>query len=192
MTIDEVDWRIGPLEHAVVGIDAGLAAIYGELHACKDVKLLLGGYDGLHACEDAEPLLGLGFVAFQTYALGTVEDLIRIRATRGKPKITKKSDFKHYCYSCDPIIVKGNVTRIQLIIAIADYFKHHDEWSTWPTSKDDRGFEDAQILACVSITQRTEFPCIEAANMLCGTSWKMIVLHQIVREWRAHLINELG
>jgi hypothetical protein len=31
-----------------------------------------------------------------------------------------------------------------------------------------------------------------AMNLLCGTGWKMIVLHQIVREWRAHLINELG
>ena len=31
-----------------------------------------------------------------------------------------------------------------------------------------------------------------ATNLLCGTGWKMIVLHQIVREWRAYLINESG
>jgi hypothetical protein len=185
MTIDEVDWRIGPLEHVVVGIDAGLAAIEAQIADSE-------WYDGLHACEDTEPLLGLGFVAFQTYALGTVEDLIRIRASRGKSKVTKKGGFKHDCYSCDPIAVKGGVTRIQLISAIANYFKHHDEWSTWPASEDDRGFEDAQVLARVGIRQKTEFPCIEAANLLCGTSWNMIVLHQIVQEWRAHLISKLG
>ncbi len=99
MNIDEVDWRIGPLAHVIVGIDAGLAAIEAQIGD-------LEWYDGLHACEDAEPLLGLGFVAFQTYALGTIADLIRIRAGRGKPKITKKRDFKHHCYSCDLIPVK--------------------------------------------------------------------------------------
>jgi hypothetical protein len=30
------------------------------------------------------------------------------------------------------------VTRIQLVHAVANYFKHHDEWPQWPTNK--RGF----------------------------------------------------
>jgi hypothetical protein len=179
MIIDEVDWRIGPLERVVVGIDAGLDAIKAQIGNPE-------WYDGLHAYEDAEPLLGLGFVAFQTYALGTVQDLNRIRASRDKPK-THKLD----CYSCDPIALNGGVTRIRLVNAVANYFKHRDQWSRWPISGDD-GFEDAQILARVGITQKTDFPCIEATNLLCGTSWKMIVLHQIVREWRAHLISKLG
>jgi hypothetical protein len=123
-----------------------------------------------------------------------VEDLNRILG-RGKPKITDKEAkkvFKLDCYSCDPVILKESVTRIQLISAIANYFKHHDEWPQWPTSKKDQGFHDTQTLARVGITQETEHPCVEATNLLCGTGWKMIVLHQIVREWRAHLINELG
>jgi hypothetical protein len=84
------------------------------------------------------------------------------------------------------------VTRIQLVHAVANYFKHHDEWPRWPTNKGDSGFHDAEILARVGITQKTTHPCIAATNLLCGTGWKMIVLHQIVRQWRAHLINELG
>ena len=42
-------------------------------------------------------------------------------------------------------------------------------------------------------TRNTHFASVETTmTLLCGTGWKMIVLHQIVREWRAHLINELG
>jgi hypothetical protein len=176
----EVDWRIDPLKHVVVGIDAGLAAIEAQIGDPE-------WYDGVHACDDAEPLLGLGFVAFQTYAVGAVADLNRIRASRRKPKKNKLD-----CYSCDPVTLRGGVTRIQLVHAVANYFKHHDEWPRWPTNKGDSGFPDAEILARVGITQETTHPCIAATNLLCGTGWKMIVLHQIVREWRAHLISKLG
>jgi hypothetical protein len=68
----EVDWRIHSLEHVVVGIDVGLA----------DIEARIGDpewYDGVHACGNAEPLLGLGFVAFQTYAVRARADLNRIR-----------------------------------------------------------------------------------------------------------------
>jgi hypothetical protein len=176
----EVDWRIDPLEHVVEGIDAGLAAIGAQIRGPE-------WYDGAHACDDAEPLLGLGFVAFQTYAVGAVADLNRIRADRGKPK-KKKPD----CFSCDLVTLRAGVTRIQLVHAVANYFKHHDEWPRWPTNKGHPGFPDAEILARVGITQETTHPCIAATNLLCGTDWKMIVLHRIVREWRAHLINKLG
>lgn len=114
-------------------------------------------------------------------------DLNRIRANRGKPEKNKLD-----CFSRDPVTLRGGVTRIQLVHAVANYFKHHDEWPRWPTNKGDSGFHDAEILARVGITQTITHPCIAAMNLLCGTGWKMIVLHQIVREWRAHLINELG
>jgi hypothetical protein len=179
MNIHEVDWRIRPLKHVVGGINAALAGIEAQIGDPE-------WYDGLHACDDAEPLLGLGFVAFQTYALGTVQDLNRILTRHWK---REKDKHKYYC--CDPIVLKGGVTRMQLINAVANYFKHHDEWSRWPTLKD-RGFNDAQVLARVGITEKTEHPCIEATNLLCCTSWNMIVVHQIVLEWRAHLINELA
>jgi hypothetical protein len=180
MNLGEVDFGTGVLEHVVVGIDAGLASIEAQIGDPE-------WYDGVHACDDAEPLLGLGFVAFQTYAVRAVADLNRIRARHRKPKKNKLD-----CYSCDPVTLRGRVTRIQLVHAVANYFKHHDEWSRWPTRDKDQGFHDTQILASVGITQKTEHPCIEATNLLCGTGWKMIVIHQIVQEWRAHLINKLG
>lgn len=171
----EIDGRIGPLHNVIVGIDAGLAAIQKRLDTEE-------WFDGIEAREYAEPLFGLGFVAAQTYAIGTVSDLNSVRMSRGKSKEEKLN--KHKCYAHDTFI-KGDVTRIQFINASANYFKHHDEWTQWPTNY------DTEILDKVGITEKTEFPCIDAVDLLCGTSWELNVLLQILEEWRAHLFSTL-
>jgi hypothetical protein len=178
MHLREIDWRIEPLHDVIVGISAGLAAIQKRM---DDEE----GFDGISAREHAEPLFGLGFVAAQTYAIGTVSDLNSVRMSRRKPK-KEKID----CYACDTVTLKGGVKRIQLINASANYFKHHDEWARWPTGSE-RGAHDTKTLGSVGITEKTEFPCIDAVDLLCGTSWELIVLHQILKEWRAHLFSTL-
>jgi len=174
----EIDWRIKPLHDVIVGIDAGLAAIQERLDT-ED------WFDGISAREHAEPLFALGFVAAQTYAIGTVSDLNSVRMSRRKPK-KEKID----CYACDTVVLKGGVTRIQLINASANYFKHHDEWARWPAGSE-RGAHDTKTLDSVGIIEKTEFPCIDAVDLLCGTSWDLIVLHRILKEWRAHLFSTL-
>jgi hypothetical protein len=82
------------------------------------------------------------------------------------------------------------VTRIQLINACANYFKHHDEWARWPTGRD-LGANDTIALGSVGITEKTEFPCIDAVDLVCGASCELIVLHQILKEWREHLFRTL-
>lgn len=178
MHIDEIDWRIEPLQDVIAGLGAGLASIHERLDAEE-------GFDGLSVAEHVEPLLGLGFVAAQSYALGTVSDLNSVRTSRGKPKKDKLD-----CYACDTTRLMGGLTRIQLINASANYFKHHDEWVRWPTGND-RGAHDTKALASVGITEKTEFPCIDAAALLCGTRWELIVLHRILQDWRVHLFNTL-
>jgi len=178
MNLREVDWRIEPLYDVIVGIDAGLAAIQERLDTVE-------WFDD--ATYHAETLFGLGFVAAQSYALGTVSDLNTLRMGRHKPKKNKLE-----CYACDSIKVKGAVTRVELINACANYFKHHDEWERgrWPTSG--RGAHDTKTLRSVDIIEKTPCtPCIDAVDLLCGTTWKLIVLHQIVQEWRAHLFSKL-
>jgi hypothetical protein len=178
MHFREIDTRIEPLHDVIVGIDAGLAAIHERLG-------VEAGFDGISAREHAEPLFGLGFVAAQSYALGTVSDLNSVRMSRHKAKKEKLD-----CYDCDTIAVRGVVTRIRLINATANYFKHHDEWTRWPSASD-RGAYDTDVLGRVGITEQTEFPCIEVVDLLCGTSWELIVVHQMLKEWRAHLFSTL-
>jgi hypothetical protein len=81
MHIREIDWRTEPLHDITIGIDAALAA----------VKERLGGenIDGLTALCQMEPILGLGFVAFQNYALGTWTDLNAIRKRARKHPVDK-------------------------------------------------------------------------------------------------------
>ncbi|MDZ4856668.1 MAG: hypothetical protein SGJ26_17745 [Nitrospirota bacterium] len=176
MHLKEIDWRIEPLHGVIVGIDAGLASIHERIDS-ED------GFDGISARGHAETLFGLGFVAAQTYALGTVSDLNAVRMSRHELEKMKLE-----CYGCDTIRLKGGVTRIELINASANYFKHHNEWARWPTGHD-HGTHDAKTLDSVGITEATEFPCIAAVDLLCSTSWELIVLHQILQEWRAHLFS---
>lgn len=174
----EFDWRIEPLRDILSGLVAGLAAIHARIDS-ED------GFDGISARDHAEPLFGLAFVAAQTYAIGTVSDLNAVRMSRRVLEMKKLE-----CYGCDTIRMKGGVTRIELINASANYFKHHDEWARWPTG-DDRGVNDAKTLNRVGITETTESPCIAAVDLLCGTSWELIVFLQILQEWRANLFSTL-
>jgi len=173
----EIDYRIELLHDVIVGINAGLSAIQERLDTEE-------WFDGISALEHADPLFGLGFVAAQTYAIGTVSDLNNVRMSRRKPKKEKL-----YCYACDTVALKGGVTRIQLINASANYFKHHDEWAQWPTRG--KGAYDTKTLGRVGINEKTESPCIDAIELLCGTSWDLIALHKILKEWRAHLFGTL-
>ena len=117
MNIHEIDWRVEPLHDVIVGIEAGLTAIRQRLEEQDG--------DGVIALEHAEPLLGLGFVAAQTYVLGTWTDLNRIRVCKAP---VSKTD----CYATDSITVQADITRVHVINTTANYFKHHDEWSEWP------------------------------------------------------------
>jgi len=172
MNIHEIDWRVESLHDVIVGIEAGLAAIGQRLEEEDG--------DGITALEHAEPLLGLGFVAAQGYVLGTWTDLNRIRDSSAKAPVSKTD-----CYATDSITVQAGITRVHVINATANYFKHHDEWTEWPRN------ETARILAAVGITKDTEFLCIHATELLCGPAWRLIVLHQIVKEWREHVIRTL-
>jgi hypothetical protein len=168
VNISEVDWRGDSLYSVVVAIDSGLAAVRERLDEDE--------IDSLDARGLADSLLGLGFVAAQTYALGAWTDLNEVRSSSGKPPIKK-----HDCYRADLVMPKTNVTRIELINATANYFKHHDEWSSWPAS------ETTEILGRVGITEQSEFPCATITELFCGNGWEFIVVHQIVRDWRKNL-----
>ena len=172
MNIHQIDWRVEPLHDVIVGIEAGLATIRQRLEEEDG--------DGITALEHAEPLLGLGFVAAQAYVLGTWTDLNRIRNSSARAPVSKTD-----CYATDSITVQAGITRVHVINATANYFKHHDEWTEWPRN------ETARILAAVGITKDTELPCIHATELLCGPAWRLIVLHQIVKEWREHVIRTL-
>lgn len=173
MKIYEFDWRSEPLRDALTGLE----------HALQSVEIRMSEepwFDGEAALDHAETVLGLVLVAAQSYALATWTDLNRLRSSEGRVQLVKLR-----CCATDTAAVAPGVTRIQLVNAAANYFKHHDEWLSWPDN------ETTRSLAAAAITDATGHPCAEAMRLLCGESWSMSCLHQLLVEWRAHVFQVL-
>jgi hypothetical protein len=179
---EDIDWRSGPLRDALAGLDAGLKRI-------EDRPSEQPWFDGLWACEYSEPLLGVAFVAAQTYLVGTVSDVNSIRARRadGLPEQCRRLN-KRECYACDSACGATGVTRVQLINAAANYFKHHED-------ENGLGKETKATLSLVGVivgvSERTEFPCLEAARLLLGNELNLDCMLTILRGWREHMLATL-
>jgi hypothetical protein len=87
MYVSEIDWRIGSLHDIIVGIHASLAEVREYFEGGRAEERIDGLNDEWTELGQMEPITGLGFVAFQTYALGTWTDLNRIRENPGKPPV---------------------------------------------------------------------------------------------------------
>ncbi|MCF8459342.1 MAG: hypothetical protein K9G46_01330 [Flavobacteriales bacterium] len=71
-------------------------------------------YDGVWLLEESEPIIGLGFVAFQNYVNSSIYDR--------HEELVKQYEK----YSTGAEKLKNERTKVELIIAIANYFKHRD------------------------------------------------------------------
>lgn len=136
-------------------------------------------FDGQWQLEYAESILGIAFVTAQAYILGTVEDLNDVRMGNGKEA---KNKIEYYSDDCEPL--PNGLSRILLINSIANYYKHHDEWDSWPTNT------TGNTLTNVGINENTEFPCYQAAKTLWGESGieNLDQLLLIASDWRKYLL----
>jgi len=141
-------------------------------------------FDGLCQHEYAESILGIAFIIAQTYILGTVGDVNRIRKSSGKSQ-KGKIDY----YSDVPKSLCNGVSQILLINSIADYHKHHDEWDGWGKG---RSKPTTQILAGIGIVESTEFPCYVAATKLWDENEieNLGNLLTLIREWREYILSK--
>ncbi|MDR7088595.1 hypothetical protein [Cellvibrio fibrivorans] len=146
-----------------------------ELMEFSKNSLLL---DGLTALEYAEYFYGAVLVACQAYAVGTVSDVNVIRESQGKEKVQK---FELYKYSVYP---KIEPTDVEFINALANYFKHHDEWPQWPNN------ETVKILRRFDITEKTEFPLKVGSEKLIGYYPDLRGLCQVLETWRMQVFQK--
>lgn len=138
-------------------------------------------FDGLWQLEHAESIFGMAFIAAQSYILGTVGDLNKIRASNGKSALKKRA-----YYSDDLVYLQNGVSRISFINEIANYYKHHDEWDGWPKR------DTTEVLAKVGIDESTDFPCYEAAKRLLDEKEDQNLenLLSIISEWRKYVLSK--
>lgn len=171
----EIDYRHDWVSLTLNALKTGFASI-------KEMADEMPWFDGLWQLEHAESIFGIAFITAQTYILGTVEDINDIRKSASKSEIGKIDYYKD-----DKCPLSNGVSRILLINAIANYYKHHDEWEN-PWKKN----STVQTLNDVGISESTEFPCNEVAAILSNgkTTDDLDNLLTIISEWREYILTK--
>lgn len=173
MNLSEFDWRLPSTRRVLRALYAGLASVKEDLDDAGEV------YETEDALEHGEALLGIAFIMAQTYVGGTVSDANQIAGS--KVKFTKEQLLKEYSKK----LPETTITELQLIDAIANYFKHHDEGSNW--SVKGRSQKTLTILRAAGIDEF--YPCLKAADLLCpGDVPDVGQLLLIIKDWRKLVI----
>jgi len=132
-----------------------------------------GLMDGLTAMEYAEYIHGALLVACQAYAVSTVSDLNEILESNHK-KVDlykyKETNLKDYTF-------------IELINSLANYFKHNEEWKSWPINL------TTKTLRYYGINENTEFPLHTGIQIIIGESRDFRGLCEALEDWRFGLLN---
>lgn len=159
-----------------------LSGVIDDIHEKLDK---VDGYDGIFALEKSELILGIAFIAAQTYVAGMVAD---INVIRGKSKQLTKWKL----LECDVAPIAEGVTPLQLVDAIANYHKHHEEWDDWCLNRKNEHI--TSILNKSGINKETEFPCYTAATLLWPVSklGEFRYLLNLLVDWRERVFREYG
>ncbi len=174
----EIDWRFSSTKRVFQALSDDL----------KDIKRDLGEAQEEFEIDDAleytESLLGIAFVMAQTYIAGTVSDANKLMGCGGK--LTKEQLLKKH----GDRLVESTVTRMELCDAIANYFKHHDEWNSW--SATGRHKKTVSILRAAGIEKNNDFPCRKAADILWSNNdgSDLESLLSLISSWRKAVIAD--
>jgi hypothetical protein len=173
-----IDYRRGWLATILTGLAEGIADI--DKTAREN-----DWFDGSWQCEYAEPIVGLACTAAQAYLVGVVSDVGRFQKLSGAAleEFVKKRKISFYRDDPSPLIC--GKSRLILINATANYYKHNDEWGSWSPQN-----PTVRSLADYGIDEHTEFPCLRAVELLFGANRAIELgdLLPIVTGWQEHIV----
>lgn len=173
MRVDEVDHRSTPL---LVVCTTATNAI-AELREFSEA----GMFDKTTSLEFAEYFNGAVLVACQAYMAGAVSDINKMRGALGWSPMY--STDLHKQNSC---VVNGH-TQIQLIDALANCFKHHEENGFWEGPKT----RASKVLKAYGIVESTAFHLHVGIGHILGESTDLRGLSRVVEGWRFMQIETL-
>lgn len=177
MDIREIDWRLSSIKRILQALSDGLKDVERNFNEAHEE------YQRDDALDHTENLWGITFVMAQTYITGTVSDANQLRGAGDR--LTKEQLIKAYSDR-----LGGSVaTKIELCDAMANYFKHHDEWGNWSTTG--RNQKTVSILQAAGIQATDEFPCCKAANLLWPNNdgSDLQPLLSLITSWREAIIT---
>jgi hypothetical protein len=171
----EIDCRVAWIGDLFTSLNHSFSIIQNKLNR-EDY------YDGVFAQEQAETVFGIAFISAQTYITGTISDMKEIGGDQA-PSIADMLALG------SPVV--GDLSKVEIINTIANYFKHHEQWEDW----EEEGHKKRTIRALNSygINENTLFPCHEAAQLV----WPSEVLCElnemlsVLVEWRKKLLQHV-
>ena len=172
----EVDYRVDWVRDLFSSLNHGFSSIQEKLST-------IDYFDGLFAEEQAESIFGIAFLTAQIYITGTISDISEIS---GENVLSKSK-----MLSIGSPEISNGITKVLLINTIANYYKHHEEWSGWEVNRLNR--KTIETLNSCGINEGCEFPCHEAAQIIWPNEvlCELNYLLNILVEWRENLMHRV-
>ena len=183
MNLYEIDWRISSVRRIIDALSQGIAMVNHDLEMSETpTDPSYGTFDASFALEHIEDLLGIAFVTAQSYITGTVSDIPKLTKLKSRP--TKRELLQIFA---DRLPGYG-ITTLELCDAIANYWKHHEEWEG--LSVTDRNKRTIDTLNGVGIGEQDYFPCNSTANILWPREASNLEeLIGLLSSWRQQVIE---
>lgn len=151
-------------------------------------------FDGV--CDDesnvVESLIGAAFVASQAHITGVVSSIIRlgVQAAKDDHPLTSSTGKREGILRIESSMIGSPAfSRIQVIDAMANFFKHHDEW-TVPWSKLNKNQKPtATVVVAVGGTEGATGNLRKGLNALGIDADLLGELHNEVSTWAAAAIK---
>lgn len=160
------DHRLHILELVIEGLQESINQLHSQISKIE-------WYDSIWFLEEAEPIIGLSCIAYQNYINSSIYD--KFENTHDKIEFYKRGSNN----------IENNRSEIELIIALANYYKHRDE-----TGSLHKG--TANVLSDLNLDnfEDPETPIIKGFEIL-SNSWNFQDVTKKVADWRENLwLNE--
>lgn len=158
-------------------------------------------------CEQIEDLLGIAFVVAQTYLTSVRTALVRASSYLRKPLSFIGNGEGHSLYALEnPIEPISGRPSIEVVNAIANYWKHHEEWqvqwpklvdnlweSYWDNSKGSKGTKKAIEIAHAIGMRPSSSGNMRVAVSTLGVSklYDLAPLRHILKNWADCLFEKV-
>ncbi len=159
------DFRIDSLRLVMIGLENSISKLNEK---CEEISW----YKETFWDEEIEPIYGLAFIALQNYVNGSIYDLYKTLTDKEKK------------YKIEKIINQSGRTNIELIIGLANYFKHRDDQRDLRSGTSNI-LSDFDIKYADSIDVLNS-PIFKGLDIL-SVDWRLSELIEIVQIWRESL-----
>lgn len=162
-----IDFRIASLEYTIEALELAINKI-----KIKSEEVEWFNWDWV--MEQSEPIIGTAFVAFQNYINSSIYDGF------------ENLDQQFLLYKTGNAVPGFESTQIELIIGLANYYKHRDH----PTSlhkHTEETLNSFQLYFCEEQERSTILKGLE----LLSSDWELSKIIPIVKNWRDELWIEV-